>query len=139
MCGVLAGRYRGGVSSAVTEGIRVEARSSYEPERSAPSARRYLFSYRIRIGNEGTRPAQLVSRHWIITDGHGEREEVAGEGVVGQQPRLEPGQSFEYTSYCVLETTHGSMHGTYQLVRDDGSRFDAEIPQFTLAMPGSLN
>ena len=127
------------MSSAVTQGIRVEARSSYEAERSAPAASRYLFSYRIRIANEGTSPAQLVSRHWIVTDGNGEREEVVGEGVIGQQPHLEPGEAFEYTSYCVLETPHGSMHGTYQMVREDGTKFDAVIAQFTLAVPGSLN
>src|SRR5512134_2416425 len=94
--------YRGGVSSALTEGIRVTVRSAFRAERSDPEKGRWLFSYTVRIANEGDAPAQLVSRHWIITDAHGAKEEVVGDGVIGQQPRLEPGQHFEYTSFCVL-------------------------------------
>jgi ApaG protein len=125
------------VSSCVTDGIRVDVQSTYRPDRSEPG--RWLFSYTVRIANEGETTAQLLARHWIITDAEGNREEVVGDGVVGHQPRLEPGQQFEYTSYCVLRTPHGSMHGTYQLVREDGSRFDAQIAPFPLLAPGALN
>jgi ApaG protein len=127
------------VSSAVTSGIRVRVASEYRADRSAPAAGRHLFTYTVRISNEGTSPAKLVSRHWIITDAQGEREEVRGEGVVGQQPHLQPGGSFEYTSFCILKTPHGSMRGTYGMVRDDGSSFDAEIAPFALVTPGALN
>ncbi|HEX7489995.1 MAG TPA: Co2+/Mg2+ efflux protein ApaG [Anaeromyxobacteraceae bacterium] len=127
------------MSSALTDGIRVHVRSEFRPERSAPGIGRYLFAYSIRISNEGGAPAQVVSRHWIITDAEGELEEVVGEGVVGQQPRLEAGEAFEYTSFCILKTPHGSMRGTYQMRRDDGSSFDAEIAPFALVTPGALN
>ncbi len=127
------------VPAAVTDDIRVLVRSEYRPDRSQPSAQRFLFTYTIRISNEGDRPATLVSRHWIITDANGDREEVRGEGVVGQQPRLAPGEHFEYTSFCVLKTPLGQMRGTYRMVRDDGSSFEAEIPAFSLSVPGSLN
>lgn len=127
------------MSSAVTEGIRVEVASCYQPDRSEPQRSRWLFSYTVTITNEGTAPAQLLTRHWIIVDGTGHREEVRGDGVVGHQPRLEPGQSFEYTSFCVLRTSHGSMRGSYQLVRDGGERFDAAIAQFPLVVPQLLN
>jgi ApaG protein len=127
------------VSEAVSQGIRVSVASRYLPDRSHPGARQYAFAYTVRIQNEGADPAQLVSRHWIITDGHGKVQEVRGEGVVGAQPRLKPGEGFEYTSWCVLETPHGTMHGTYQMVRDDGGQFDAEISPFLLARPDSLN
>ena len=105
------------MSNAFTDGIRVHVRSEFRPERSAPTIGRYLFAYSIRISNEGRVPAQLVSRHWIITDAQGEREEVVGDGVVGQQPRLEAGEAFEYTSFCILKTPHGSMRGTYHIRR----------------------
>jgi ApaG protein len=127
------------VSSAVTDGIRVTVTSAYRPERSQPAQRRWLFTYTVRIGNEGAAPAQLVARHWIITDANGAREEVAGEGVIGQQPRLAPGEAFEYTSFCVLETPHGSMRGTYRMVRGDGTSFDARIAPFALVVPGAVN
>ena len=128
-----------GMSSALSDGIRVEVRSDYRPDRSDPRQRRWLFTYTVTIRNEGGSPAQLVSRRWLITDGSGRREKVEGDGVVGRQPRLEPGQSFEYTSFCVLPTSHGSMRGTYQMVRDDGASFDAEIAPFSLVVPGTLN
>lgn len=127
------------MSTALTDGIRVHVRSEFRPERSAPGIGRYLFAYSIRISNEGGAPAQVVSRHWFITDAEGELEEVVGEGVVGQQPRLEAGETFEYTSFCILKTPHGSMRGTYQMRRDDGSSFDAEIAPFALVTPGALN
>jgi ApaG protein len=127
------------VSSAVTDGIRVEVQSTFQPERSEPDRRRWLFSYTVRIANEGDVIAQLLSRHWIITDAEGNREEVVGDGVIGHQPRLEPGQAFEYTSYCVLRTPHGSMHGTYRMVREDGSSFAARIAPFPLLVPGAAN
>jgi ApaG protein len=127
------------VSTAITRGIRVTVSTRYLPSQSQPSARRYVFAYTVRIANEGGEAAQLRSRHWIITHGSGKREEVRGPGVVGQQPHLRPGEHFEYTSGCVLETPRGSMHGTYQMHTDDGGMFDAEIAEFSLAMPHSLN
>ena len=131
--------YRCRMSSAETEGIRVEVEGSYRRDRSDPPQHRFLFTYTVTIANQGTEPAQLLTRHWIILDGNGHREDVRGDGVVGHQPRLEPGQSFEYTSYCVLRTSHGSMRGSYQLVRDDGRRFDAAIAQFPLVVPELIN
>jgi ApaG protein len=127
------------VSTALTDGIRVSVRSAFRPERSDPEKRRWLFAYTVKIANEGEQPAQLVARHWIILDATGHREEVVGEGVIGHQPRLEPGQKFEYTSFCILETPHGSMRGSYQMVRDDGARFDAAIAPFPLVVPGTVN
>jgi len=127
------------VSSAVTHGIRVDVKSEFRPDRSQPAAGRFLFTYTVRIANEGQRPAQLVWRHWIITDAQGEQEEVRGEGVVGQKPKLGAGETFEYTSFCVLKTPFGSMRGSYRMVRDDGDEFEAQIAPFTLAIPGALN
>jgi ApaG protein len=128
-----------GVSNAITNGIRVVVSSVYVPSQSSPTAHRYVFAYTVRISNEGTEPAQLKSRHWIITNGLGEVEEVRGPGVVGEQPDLAPGQHFEYTSGCVLETPRGSMRGTYHMVRPDGTEFEAAIAPFDLALPHSLN
>ena len=122
-------------SSAVTNGIRVTVRSTYLQDQSSPSRGRYVFAYAISIANEGSNPAQLRTRHWIITDGRGGIEEVRGDGVVGEQPRLAPGEMFQYTSGCVLTTPLGTMQGTYQMFRDDGSTFDAEIATFALTMP----
>ncbi len=127
------------MSSALTHGIRVSVRSAFRPDRSDPEKARWLFSYTVRIANEGDVPAQLVARHWIITDAKGDHEEVVGEGVVGHQPRLEPGQRFEYTSFCVLGMPHGSMRGSYRMRRDDGSTFEARIAQFPLLIPGTVN
>jgi ApaG protein len=126
-------------SSAVTEGIRVSVRSAYVVDQSVPLARRYVFSYTVRISNEGDEPAQLRTRHWIITDGGGKVEEVRGPGVVGHQPFLRPGEHFDYTSGCILETPRGEMRGTYQMHRADGRVFDAVIAPFLLALPHSLN
>ncbi|HEY4243610.1 MAG TPA: Co2+/Mg2+ efflux protein ApaG [Kofleriaceae bacterium] len=122
-------------SSALTEGIRVRVQSKYLAEQSSERDDRYVFAYTITISNEGMRTAHLKTRHWIITDGRGAVEEVRGDGVVGEQPRLTPGQSFQYTSGCVLNTPVGTMHGTYRMWRDDGSYFDAEIAAFSLATP----
>jgi ApaG protein len=127
------------ISSAVTEGIRVTVSSVYVPEQSAPGAKRYVFAYTVKIANEGSDAAQLRTRHWVITDGNGKVEEVRGPGVVGQQPSLKPGEHFEYTSGCVLQTPRGEMRGTYQMFRPDGRQFDATIAPFVLALPYSLN
>lgn len=127
------------MSSAVTQGIRVEVKSEFRPDRSTPAAGRFLFTYTVRITNDGPRAAQLVWRHWLITNAHGEQEEVRGEGVVGQKPRLTPGETFEYTSFCVLKTPFGAMRGSYRMVREDGSEFEAAVAPFTLAVPGTLN
>jgi ApaG protein len=126
-------------STAVTEGIRVVVRSAYLANQSLPLANRYVFAYTVLIANEGTEPAQLRTRHWIITDGEGKVEEVRGPGVVGQEPNLKPGEHFEYTSGCVLRTPRGQMHGTYQMHRANGRVFDAAIAPFLLALPHSLN
>jgi ApaG protein len=126
-------------STAVTEGIRVHVKSVYVSDQSAPRNQRYVFAYTVRIANEGTEPAQLLTRHWIITDGAGKVEEVKGPGVVGHQPYLRPGEHFEYTSGCVLQTPRGEMKGTYQMHRPDGRQFDAVIAPFLLLLPYSLN
>ena len=125
--------------TAITRGIRVVVRTQYLPEQSDVHATRFVFAYTNRIANEGDEQIQLRSRHWYILHGSGKQEEVTGPGVVGQQPKIAPGQAFEYTSGCVLTTPHGTMHGTYEMVLGDGSVFDAEIPAFSLAVPHTLN
>ena len=125
------------MSTATTNGIRITVKSRFLPEQSGGG--RYAFAYQVRIENLGTVTAQLVSRHWIITDGNGRVEQVRGEGVVGQQPKLRPGEAHDYSSGAVLMTPHGSMHGSYRMVRDDGVQFDAVIPPFSLTQPGALN
>ncbi len=127
------------MSSAVTDGIEVSVRSAFRPDRSAPAQGRFLFTYTVDIRNLGTTPARLLSRHWIITDARGDQEEVTGDGVVGKQPHLAPGESFQYTSFCVLRTPLGQMRGTYTMMGDDGRTFQAEIAPFALAVPASLN
>jgi ApaG protein len=126
-------------STATTEGIRVSVKSQYLADQSVPQTKRYVFAYTVTIANEGAEPAQLRTRHWIITDGTGKVEEVKGPGVVGQTPYLRPGEQFEYTSGCILQTARGQMHGSYQMVRPDGRMFDAVIAPFLLALPHSLN
>lgn len=116
--------------------IRVEVETSYVDEQSDPNERRYVFSYTITIRNEGAVPARLLTRHWIITDANGKVQEVRGDGVVGEQPHLKPGQGFRYSSGAVLETPVGAMQGSYEMIDDDGQRFDAPIQPFRLAMPG---
>ena len=127
------------MSTALTNGIMVTVKSEYIPERSSLSSRQYAFSYTVRIENQGDETAQLRSRHWIITDGNGSVQEVRGDGVVGAQPVLHPGDNFEYTSWCVLATPSGTMRGTYQMVTDRGQPFDADIAPFRLALPQTLN
>jgi ApaG protein len=127
------------MSDAVTRGIRIRVRSQFVPEHSEPENDRYHFAYHVTITNEGSRAAQLLARHWIITDGAGLVREVKGPGVVGQQPRLDPGEAFEYTSACPLTTPVGSMYGTYHMVTDAGDTFEARIAPFTLALPTALN
>lgn len=126
-------------SEAVTRGVRVHVDSRYVPEQSDPAGGRWFFAYRIRIRNEGVETVQLQSRHWIITDGDGDVQEVQGPGVVGHQPVLAPGQSFEYESFCPLPTEFGTMHGTYQMTTDSGEAFDVTIAPFSLARPFSIN
>lgn len=115
--------------------INVDVQSQYVEEQSSPEAERYVFAYTITIRNDGQIPAKLLTRHWIITDGDGGEEQVRGDGVVGEQPHLQPGQSFRYTSGAVLETPVGSMQGSYQMLADDGTGFDAPIAAFTLSVP----
>jgi ApaG protein len=119
--------------------IDVDVRSRFLPEQSLPEDGRFVFAYTIRIRNSGTVPARLISRHWLITDANGKVVEVRGEGVVGEQPRLRPGEDFEYTSGAVLETGSGTMRGSYQMLADDGTRFDADIAPFTLSIPRTLH
>ena len=119
--------------------IRIEPVSTYVAEQSDPSRDQFVFSYTIRITNVGTVAARLVSRHWIITDGEHRVQEVRGAGVIGQQPRLAPGESFEYTSGASLTTPVGTMRGSYQMVAEDGREFDAPIPPFTLSVPRTLH
>lgn len=117
----------------------VTVKTAYLPEQSNEEEGQYVFSYTVTIVNTGAVPAQLISRHWIITDDDGHTDEVKGLGVVGDQPLLAPNQRYEYTSGTVLNTPSGAMHGTYQIVADDGTQFEAEIPAFTLAVPRVLH
>jgi ApaG protein len=120
-------------------GIQVVARTSYLAEQSDEAAARFVFAYTITITNTGEVPAQLISRHWIITDANAHTQEVRGLGVVGEQPLLKPGESFEYTSGTSIATVVGTMRGTYQMVAEDGHKFDAAIPEFTLSVPRVLH
>lgn len=119
--------------------IKVTASVQYLPEQSDPDARRYVFAYTIDIRNTGTVASQLISRHWMITDAEAEVQEVRGLGVVGYQPLLQPGQNFEYTSGCALATPVGTMKGSYQMVAEDGTTFDASIDEFVLSIPRVLH
>lgn len=126
-------------SSSMTQGIKVDVVSDYIPSRSNPLNSEFFFVYRVTITNAGQEPARLVSRHWIITNSEGDEEHVRGPGVVGETPYLEPGDVFTYTSACPLTSPVGAMRGTYQMIRDNGWMFDAEIAAFTLAMPYAIN
>ncbi len=119
--------------------IEVSARGQYQPEQSSPENERYVFSYTVTISNIGSEPARLIDRHWVITDSNGNVQEVRGEGVIGEQPRLAPGEHYQYTSGTILATPIGSMQGSYGMLGDDGSRFDAEIPAFSLASTTSIH
>src|SRR5688500_4530565 len=119
--------------------VDVSAASQYLADQSDEAAGRYVFAYTIRLRNTGSVSAQLISRHWIITDSQGLVQEVRGLGVVGAQPLLEPGQSFEYTSGAAIATSVGTIKGSYQMIATDGTRFEAEIPQFTLSVPRVLH
>ena len=119
--------------------IQIDVRTTYLPGQSEPGQNRYVFAYTITITNSGSVPARLVTRHWIITDANEQKREVHGEGVVGEQPYLPPGTSFQYTSGTILETPVGTMSGSYQMIADDGTSFDAEIPSFTLSIPRTLH
>lgn len=119
--------------------VEVSVESMYVEAQSAPENHRYVFAYTVTIRNTGDAPAKLLNRHWIITDSNGKVQEVRGEGVVGEQPHLRPGESFQYTSGTVMETAVGSMRGSYQMIADDGVEFDAEIPTFTLSVPRVLH
>jgi ApaG protein len=119
--------------------IDISVKTAYLAEQSLPEMNRYVFAYTITIANAGTIPARLLTRHWIITDGHQNVREVRGDGVVGEQPYLAPGARFEYTSGAIIETPVGTMRGSYQMVADDGATFAAEIPEFTLSVPRTLH
>lgn len=119
--------------------IAIEVETDYIAEQSLPEQNRYVFSYTITIRNEGDVPARLMTRHWVINDANGKTEEVRGDGVIGEQPHMKPGEGFRYTSGTVLETPVGDMGGSYQMLADDGFEFDAEIPAFSLSVPNTLH
>lgn len=123
----------------VTPQIQVAVKCNYVPSESNPEQHYHFFAYHISILNGGSRPAQLMSRHWIITDAFGRTEEVRGPGVVGLQPKIQPGQTFEYESACPLATSSGSMKGSYQMVSEEGDTFEIEIPEFYLIAPTALH
>ncbi len=127
------------MSDTTTRGVRVQVRSFYDEERSSPQDSYYFFAYQVRISNVGRETVQLVGREWLITDGNGDAQRVQGPGVVGEQPVLAPGESFEYTSFCPLPTPVGSMHGSYRMVLESGESFEAEIAPFSLAVPHAVN
>ena len=126
------------MSDTTTNGIRVQVTTRYLADRSSPREHDYWFAYFIRVANVGDETAQLVSRHWVITNADGEQEEVRGEGVVGEQPVLSPGTYYDYNSFCNLKTAVGTMHGEYTMVTSSGATFEARIAPFTLAVPNSL-
>jgi ApaG protein len=126
-------------SEAVTRGVRVLVQAEYAENQSRPAQSQWFFLYTVTISNEGAEPVQLLTRHWMITDGTGHVEEVRGPGVVGKQPKLQPGESFEYTSGCPLTTAFGVMEGTYQMVSESGEHFDAKVAPFTLSGPYTVH
>jgi ApaG protein len=126
-------------SEAVTNNVRVEVQSTYAPEHSQPFQGEWFFHYTVRISNEGENTVQLLSRHWVVTEATGHLQEFKGPGVVGEQPVLHPGESFQYTSGCPLKTSSGVMRGTYQMVTEDGDHFDVEIAPFALHEPYTVH
>ncbi len=127
------------MSVCTTQGIKISVVSLYVAEQSEPERNKYVFSYHITIENEGTEPAQLLARHWVIKDAYHNIEEVQGDGVVGEMPIIEPGGAFTYSSWCPLRTEYGTMRGTYSMVRPDGEMFQAVIAPFALMPPSMLN
>ena len=119
--------------------ISVEVQPAYIEEQSNPDMAHYVFSYTVTIVNDGNLPARLLTRHWVITDADGETQEVKGDGVVGEQPYLKPGEGFQYTSGTLMKTPMGSMQGSYQMLADDGIKFDATIPEFYLVVPNTMH
>ena len=126
-------------SQAITRGLEVQVESRYVPEQSSPGDGAWFFAYTVSLHNVGEETMQLISRHWVITDADGHVEEVQGPGVVGAQPVLRPGEKFQYSSACPLPTAFGTMHGSYQMVTEDGEKFDAEVAAFSLSTPYALN
>ncbi len=122
-----------------TNKIEIDVAPAYIAEQSDPTNGHYVFSYTVTIRNEGKQPARLMTRHWIITDGDGQVQEVRGDGVIGEQPYLKPGEGFQYTSGTFMNTPVGTMQGSYQMIADNGDKFDAEIPSFTLSVPNTLH
>ena len=127
------------MSAEVRDKINVEVDTIYIESESSPDEDRYVFAYTVTIRNEGEVPAQLLTRHWVITDANGKVQEVQGDGVVGEQPYLKPGEGFQYTSGTMLETSMGTMGGSYQMISDEGRHFDASIPEFLLSTPRTLH
>ena len=126
-------------STATTRSVRVHVVPQYLPEQSEPASGLWVHAYTVTITNLGDAPVQLVNRHWVITNGKGQVEHVRGPGVVGNQPVLQPGQSYQYTSGCPLDTNFGTMHGSYEMSTPDGERFEVEVAPFTLAEPYAMN
>ncbi len=126
-------------SDATTQGVRVQVHPEYRPDLSDPDAQEWVFQYTVEISNVGDQPVKLLGRHWIITDGHGEVEHVRGAGVVGEQPRLLPGERHVYSSGCPLPTSMGQMEGSYLMTWDDGTRFEVEVAAFALVVEELLN
>ena len=127
------------MSEAITKGIKISTTPEYLDHESIPEDGYFVFAYHITITNQSENLVQLLSRHWVITDANGRTEEVQGQGVVGLQPVIRPGEKFDYSSFCPLSTPVGTMHGTYQMMQESGEVFDATIAPFTLAVPGSLH
>ncbi len=127
------------MSSSDTPRIDIQVETQHVADQSDPDNDRYVFAYTITISNRGDEPARLLNRHWVITDANGKVQEVRGEGVVGEQPHIQPGEYFQYTSGAVIETPVGTMEGEYEMVTDDGRSFLAPIPRFTLAIPRTLH
>jgi ApaG protein len=123
----------------MSNAIEVSARSEYLPAQSQPEKNKFTFAYHMTIHNRGEKPATLISRHWIITDGNGSKNEVKGIGVIGEQPIIAPGESYHYSSFSVLDTNVGTMEGSYRMRAEDDSFFNASIPPFLLAVPGAVN
>jgi len=119
--------------------IDIKVQPAFIAEQSEPEKNHYVFSYTVTIRNNGSTPAKLLTRHWIITDGDGLIQEIKGEGVIGEQPHLKPGEGFQYTSGTFMNTPYGTMHGSYQMIADSGEKFDAKIPSFQLAVPNTLH